>query len=40
MDYEKTSPPEFARPGYAADFIETDATRASFCQFRVAVMFC
>ncbi len=30
MDNKKTSPPEFARPGYAADFIETDATRASF----------
>lgn len=30
MDYEKTSPPVFARPGYAADFIKTDATRASF----------
>ena len=30
MDFKKTSPPVFARPGYAADYIKTDATEASF----------
>ena len=28
MDYEKTSPKKFDRPGYAADYIKTDAPRA------------
>lgn len=30
MDTKRTSPPVFARPGYAADYIKTDATEASF----------